>query len=120
MPSTIKAVTHASPVALDRGLAALGVGLEDRQVQGHTAFDLVGVQHFGQAPEASAIAIITLAVLTHIGVWHAWPRIARAIVVRQILVVFDSGCDPERHARMVGPGNVWTITNWAIRNARRG
>src|SRR5262245_42013150 len=113
-------MTHEIPVALDHRLTNLGIVLKDSQVQRHTAFDLIGVQHLSHAPEASAIAIITIAVLAHIRVRHAWPRIALAIVVRQILVVLDIGCDPKCEARIVGPGNFRTINNRAIGNAMRG
>src|SRR5437660_8106326 len=105
----INAMAHKIPVALDHRLADLGIVLQDGQVQRNTAFDLVGVKHLGHAPETSPIAIVTIAVLPHIGVWRAWPWIALAVVVWQILVVLDVGGDPERHPGMIGPGNFRTI-----------
>ena len=77
--------------------------LDDGHVEADRAMQAQIVRQIEKPPKADPVAIVTLRIAKNIRMRRARPRIARAHIFRQILIMLDIRHDPQRHAGAIRP-----------------
>ena len=113
----VDSVAHEVPISLHHGRLHFRVVLQYGQVEGHGAADVVLVQDLEHSPESHPVAVVTVGVVSNVGVGHAGPRVPLAVEVGQILVVLYVGGYPEGHPCPAGPSNRRTVDDGAVLDA---